>query len=68
VPTVLGKLWCGHITSVFLSGNDWTGVGCLESVRQLCCVLRRTGSPVAAYNLDPVWINVMCSLVLENLI
>jgi hypothetical protein len=29
VPTVLGKLWCGHITSVFFSGNGWAGVSCL---------------------------------------
>ena len=25
VPTVLGELWCGHITSVS-SGNGWVGV------------------------------------------
>ena len=27
VPTVLGELWCGHITSVS-SGNGWVGVSC----------------------------------------
>jgi hypothetical protein len=29
VPTVLGKLRCGHITSVYL-GNGWASVSCLE--------------------------------------
>ena len=27
MPTVLGELWCGHITSVSLG---WAGVSCLE--------------------------------------
>ena len=45
VPTVLGELWCGHITSVSLGCDS---VSCFEKcVRQLCHVLRRTGSPVA---------------------
>ena len=45
VPTVLGELRCGLTTSVYL------GLGQRElfwiCVRQLCRVLRRTGSPVA---------------------
>jgi hypothetical protein len=28
-------------------------VSCLENIRQLCRVLRRTGSPVAVWNLGP---------------
>ena len=29
MPTVLGELRCGHITSVS-SGNGWVGVSCFE--------------------------------------
>ena len=31
VPTVLGELQCGHITSVS-SGNGWVGVSCFGKV------------------------------------
>ena len=48
VPTVLGELRFGHTTSVS-SGNGWVGVSCFgKNVRQLCRVLRRMRSPVAA--------------------
>ena len=47
VPTVLGELQCGHITSVS-SGIGRVGMSCFrKSVRQLCRVLQRMGSPVA---------------------
>ena len=47
VPTVLGELRCGHITSVS-SENGRVGVSYFgKSVRQLCRVLRRMRSPVA---------------------
>ena len=47
VPTVLGELRCGHITSVS-SGKEWVGVSCFgKSVRQLCRVLWRMKSLVA---------------------
>ena len=48
VPMVLGELRCGHATSVY-SGKGWVGVSCFgKSVRQLCRVLRRMRSLVAA--------------------
>ena len=37
MPTVLGELWCGHITSVS-SGNGWVGVSCLRKVSGNCAV------------------------------
>ena len=35
VPTVLGELWCGHITSVSLG---WAGVSCFGIVSGSCAV------------------------------
>ena len=46
VPTVLGELRCGHITSVYC-GMGWRELF-WKCVRQLCRVLRRMRSPVAA--------------------
>ena len=46
VPTVLGELRCGHITSVSLG---WAGVSCFGVVSG---VLRRMGNPVAVLKLE----------------
>ena len=35
VPTVLGELWCGHITSVSLG---WAGVSCFGIKSGSCAV------------------------------
>ena len=37
VPTVLGELRCGHITSVS-SGIGWVGVSCFGKVSGSCAV------------------------------
>jgi len=37
VPTVLGELRCGHITSVS-SGKEWVGVSCFRKVSGNCAV------------------------------
>ena len=37
VPTVLGELHCGHITSVS-SGNGWVGMSCFGKVSGSCAV------------------------------
>ena len=49
MPTVLGELRCGHITSVYF-GMGWRELF-LKCVRQLCRVLRRMRSPVAVLKL-----------------
>ena len=49
VPTVLGELRCGYITSV---SPGRASVSCFEKcVRQLCRVLRRMRSPVVVLKL-----------------
>src|SRR6185503_16522286 len=49
VPTVLGELRCGHITSVYCE-MGWRELF-WKCVRQLCRVLRRLRSPVAVLKL-----------------
>ena len=49
VPTVLGQLRCGHITSVYC-GMGWRELF-WKQVRQLCRVLRRMRSPVVVLKL-----------------
>jgi hypothetical protein len=66
VPTVLGKLWCGHITSVSL----WEWMGWCESFGKCpAIVLYATadGESGSSLKLGSVWINTVCSLVLESL-
>ena len=50
VPTILGELRCGLTTSVYF-GMGWCELFWI-CVRQLCHVLRRTGSPVAVLKLE----------------
>ena len=43
VPTVLGELRCGHITSVS-SGIGWVGVSCFGKVSGSCAMCEESGS------------------------
>jgi hypothetical protein len=66
VPTVLGKLRCGHITSVSL----WEWLSWCELFGKYPAVVpcaTADGESGSGLEFGSVWISIVCPLVLENL-